>query len=124
MNIVLWVIAALLAVVFLAAGTSKLTKAPQDLVDSGMEWAGSWNPAAIKALGALQVLAAIGLIVPPLVGIAPILAAFAATGLALVMGGAVVIHVQRKEYPHIGINVVLLILAAVVAWGRFGPYAF
>ena len=38
--------------------------------------------------------------------------------------GAAVTHARRKEHQMIGVNVVLLILAIVVAWGRFGPYAF
>ena len=40
------------------------------------------------------------------------------------MIGAAVTHARRKEAPMIGANLVLLGLAAVVVWGRFGPYAF
>jgi len=48
----------------------------------------------------------------------------AATGLALVMLGAIVVHARRKEPQMIIANVVLLALAVFVAWGRFGPHAF
>jgi hypothetical protein len=48
----------------------------------------------------------------------------AAAGLVLLMLGAIVFHVRRREYPNIGLNAVLGILAAIVAWGRFGPYHF
>jgi hypothetical protein len=34
------------------------------------------------------------------------------------------VHVRRGEYPGIAVNIVLLVMAAFVAWGRFGPYAF
>ncbi|GHH80606.1 hypothetical protein GCM10017771_00360 [Streptomyces capitiformicae] len=56
--------------------------------------------------------------------IAPIFVPLAATGLVLIMIGAVIFHARRKENQAILISVVLLALAAVVAWGRFGPYAF
>jgi hypothetical protein len=45
-------------------------------------------------------------------------------GVASLRAGAAVVHARRKETPLIAVNVVLLVLAAVVAWGRFGPYAF
>jgi hypothetical protein len=64
------------------------------------------------------------LIVPPLVHIAPILAPVAASGLVVTMIGAIVIHTRRREYPNVAINVLLAIMAAVIAWGRFRPYSF
>ena len=48
----------------------------------------------------------------------------AATGLAIVMILAAITHVRRREPSGIAVNAVLLVLAAFVAWGRFGPYAF
>ena len=61
---------------------------------------------------------------PPLVRIAPVLAAVAAGGLSVTMIGAIITHARRGEYPNVAINVVLAIMAATVAWGRFGPYSF
>ena len=78
----------------------------------------------MKPLGLAEVLAAIGLIVPPLVDIAPILTPIAASGLVLTMIGAIMTHARRREFPNVAVNVVLAIMAVVVAWGRFGPYAF
>ncbi len=124
MNIVLWIIAGILAVAFLAAGLMKLTQPKEKLAASGMGWTEQFPPGAIKAIGALEVAAAIGLILPALLDIAPILVPLAALGLVLMMIGAAITHARRKENPMIGVNVVLLILAAIVAWGRFGPYAF
>jgi hypothetical protein len=54
----------------------------------------------------------------------PVLVPLAATGLVLLMIGAAITHARRKEPQMIIGNAVLLILAAIVAWGRFGPYAF
>jgi uncharacterized membrane protein YphA (DoxX/SURF4 family) len=124
MNIVLWVIAGLLAAAFLAAGTMKLIQPKETLTASGMAWAEDFSPGMIKTIGALEVLGAIGLIVPAALDIAPVLVPLAAVGLVLVMVGAAIAHARRKENQMIVINVVLLALAAVVAWGRFGPYSF
>lgn len=124
MNIVLWIIAGVLAVLFLAAGMMKLTQPKEKLATSGLAWTEDFSSGMVKTIGALEVLAAIGLIVPPLVGVAPVLAPLAALGLVALMIGAIITHARRHESSAIVINVVLLALAAVVAWGRLGPYPF
>lgn len=124
MNVVLWIIAGLLAVAFLAAGAMKLAQPKERLAASGMGWVDNFSPGTIKAIGALEVLAAIGLVLPPLLDVAPVLAPIAALGLVLMMLGAAITHGRRGETPMVVVNVVLGVLAAVVAWGRFGPYSF
>ena len=124
MNIVLWIIAGVLAAAFLAAGVMKLVQPMEKLAASGMGWTESFSSGAVKTIGALELLAAVGLTLPALLHIAPILVPLAALGLVLIMIGAIVTHARRKENQMIGANVVLLILAAVVVWGRFGPYPF
>jgi uncharacterized membrane protein YphA (DoxX/SURF4 family) len=123
MNIVLWVLASVLAVAFLAAGSPKLIQ-PKEKLTTYMKWAEPLPVGAVKTLGALEVLAAAGLILPPATGIAPVLAPLAAVGLVIVMAGAIVIHAPKREWVNVGVNALLLILAVVVAWGRFGPYHF
>ena len=123
MNVVLWIIAGLLAVAFLGAGAMKLTQSKEKLAASGnMGWVEDFSPGTIKLIGALEVLAAIGLILPAALDIAPVFVPLAAAGLVVVMIGAIVVHVRRKE-PVIP-QALLLVLAAVVVWGRFGPYSF
>ncbi|AGL18323.1 DoxX family protein [Actinoplanes sp. N902-109] len=124
MNVVLWIVAALLAVAFLGAGSMKLLRSREQLKSSGMGWVDDFSPAAVKAIGALEVLGAIGLVLPALLDIAPILVPLAATGLALAMIGAVVVHARRHEMNTAAPSVVLLVLSVFVAWGRFGPYSF
>ena len=124
MNLVLWIIAGVLAAVFLGAGLMKLTQPREKLAASGLGWAEDFPPNVVKLIGALEVLAAIGLILPAVLGILPVLVPLAALGLVLMMIGAAVTHARRKELPAIAVNVVLLVLAAVVAWGRFGPHSF
>jgi uncharacterized membrane protein YphA (DoxX/SURF4 family) len=123
-NVFLWVAASLLAGAFLAAGAMKLLQPKEKLAASGMGWTEDWSALSIKLIGAVEILAAFGLILPALTGIAPILVPLAALGLVITMIGAVIVHARRKENQALAPNLVLLILAAVVAWGRFGPYAF
>jgi len=123
MNIALWVIAGLLAAVFLLAGITKLTQ-PKEKLATRMTWTKDHSEGRVKTLGALEVLAAIGLILPAALNIVPVLVPLAALGLVVVMIGAVFTHARRNEYQAIGANVVILLLAAVVVWGRFGPYSF
>ena len=123
MNITLWIIAGVLAAAFLAAGAMKLAQPKEKLAASGMGWTDDVSPGMIKTIGLLEVLAAVGLILPAAVGVLPVLVPLAAIGLMAIMAGAAVTHARRKEAPMIAANLVLLVLAAVVAWGRLGPYA-
>jgi uncharacterized membrane protein YphA (DoxX/SURF4 family) len=122
MNMVLWIIAGLLAAAFAASGAMKLAPSKGEPAASGMTE--DFSPGVIKMIGALEVLAAVGLILPAALDIAPAFVPLAATGLVLLMIGAMVTHTRHKEYQIIGVNVILLLLAAAVAWGRFGPYSF
>lgn len=123
MNAALWIAAGVLAVVFLAAGLTKLVRDKADLVER-MSWVQDASAGQVRAVGAVEVLGAIGVVLPALVGPWPWLVPWAATGLALVMVGAAVVNVRHHEASHIVVNAVLLVLALFVAWGRFGPYAF
>jgi len=123
MNVVLWILAGLLAAVFLGAGLTKLTQ-PKEKLAATMGWVEDFSPGTVKLIGALEVLAAIGLILPAALDIVPVLVPLAAVGLVALMIGAAVTHARRREVPLIAVNLVLLALAAVVVWGRFGPYSF
>jgi len=123
MNIALWIVAGLLAVAFVGAGVTKLTQPKKKLAER-MAWVEDFSPGTVKLIGGLEVLAGIGLILPALTGIAPVLVPLAATGLAVIMALAVITHVRRHEPQVIVFNLVLLALAVFVAWGRFGPYSF
>jgi uncharacterized membrane protein YphA (DoxX/SURF4 family) len=123
MNVVLWIIAGVLAAAFLGAGLTKLVQ-PKEKLATTMGWVEDFSPGAIKLIGALEVLAAIGLVVPAALDVLPVLVPLAAIGLIALMVGAVITHGRRKESPMIAVNLVLLVLAAVVVWGRFGPYPF
>lgn len=123
MNIALWIAAGLLAFAFTGAGLLKLLTPKDQLVAKGQAWAQDFPPAAVKAIGALEVLGAVGLVLPAALGIATVLTPLAAAGLAVLMLGAAATHTRRKEFPALAPNLVLIALAVFVAVGRFGAYA-
>jgi hypothetical protein len=124
MNITLWIIAGLLAVASLASGAKKLTRPIEELSASGWGWVDDFGGGAVRAIGALEVLAAVGLILPAALGIVPVVVPLAAVGLGLLMVGAIITHLRRHEARPIVVNLVVLTLAAFVAWGRFDPPSF
>lgn len=123
MNVFLWILQGLLAGMFFMVGAMKVTQ-PREKLQAQQDWVSDFSDGSVRVIGSLEILAALGLVVPPLVDIAPILTPIAATGLGLLMIGAVTTHRRRGEFPRIALNVVVLVVAAVVAWGRFGPEAF
>ncbi len=125
MNTVLWIIAGLLAAVFLVAGSTKLLIPREKLARApGGGWVLSFSAGFVKVLGAVEILGAAGLILPALAGIAPVLAPLAATGLATIMAGAVTVTYRRQEFKHVLLDLTYLGLAAFVAFCRFGPWSF
>jgi hypothetical protein len=113
-----------LALVFAVAGSVKLIRPRDQLAQTLGGWVHDFPAPLLKPLGLAELLGAVGLIVPPLVRIAPTLTPVATSGLLLTMIGAILTHARRREYPNVAINVLLAITAGVIAWGRFGPYAF
>jgi hypothetical protein len=126
MNIALWIIAGLLAAVFLIAGANKLLIPQEKLAKApGGGWVLDFSAGFVKALGAVEILGAVGLILPTLLDIAPVLVPLAALGLALIMTGAVITRIRRHEFKFMVADLAYLALAGFVAWGRFfGPESF
>ena len=118
MNIALWIVQALLALAFLMSGGMKLMRSKEELAPM-MGWVEDVSPNTIRLIGLLEVLGAIGLILPALTGILPWLTPLAAVGLVLIMVGAIVTHLRRDETIMIMPPVILLVLSAFVAYGQF-----
>lgn len=113
----LWVSIAL-AAVYLPAGLLKIVVPKDRLVsNSQFGWAAAVSESTVKAIGGAEILGALGVIAPRLTGIAPVIGVAAAWGLAAVQIGAIVVHVRRREFATLPINIVLLVLAIVLAAG-------
>lgn len=115
MLIAYWIVAGILALLYVISGGQKIVRSRAQL-EPMMAWAPTFPAWTVKAIGIVEVLGAIGLIVPPLAGILSALAIAAAIGLALVQLVAIGLHVARGELKVLGFNVFLLALAAVTIW--------
>jgi hypothetical protein len=115
MEIAYWIIAAILAAMYLFSGGKKAVQS-QEALRPMMGWVDTFPMPLVRSIGVVEILGAIGLILPPLTGIAPWLAVAAAIGFVLVQIGATVLHLSRGESKVIGLNIVLLLAAAAAAW--------
>jgi hypothetical protein len=125
MNLALWIAQGFLAVLFLVGSSTKLFVPKEKMAGMGAtsRWVEDFSPGTLKAIGALELLAAAGLILPAVLDIAPVLVPLAATGAALLFAGAAIMRLRRHEVYFVG-DLVYLAVAAFVAWGRFGPEPF
>lgn len=123
MNIVLWIVQVFLAVVFLGSGIAK-TSQPPDKLAPRMPWVPHAPIAFVRFLGACELLAGIGLILPALTKIMPWLTIAAAAGLIVVMVCAIVVNTRLGEQKTIRVNVIFLALAVLVVVGRIALEPF
>jgi DoxX-like family len=125
MNIVLWIAAGLLALVALVAGSTK-TFIPKEKLEhhDGAAWTRGVSPGFVKTLGVLELLAAIGLILPAVVDVAPVMVPVTAVCWVALMIGAMITHARLSQFKLVMVNSVYLALAVFIAVGRFGPESF
>ncbi|MDG4856729.1 DoxX family protein [Streptomyces sp. T-3] len=126
MNTALWIVAGLLAAAYLFGGGGKLLLARERIaaVGASSRWVEDFSSGGVKAIGAVEVLAAVGLILPAALDIAPILVPMAALGLMILMVGAAATRIRRNELKFMAVDLIYVALAGFVAWGRFGPESF
>jgi uncharacterized membrane protein len=126
METAVWIVAGVLAALYLTAGILKTTQ-PLDKLAGPMPWTTSLTLTQVRLVGVAELLGATGLVLPKLLdtvdarsGVEGTLTALAATGLALIQVGAVGLHLKRGEPNVLALNIVLFAAAAFVAAGRFG----
>jgi putative oxidoreductase len=117
MNLALWVVQGLLALAYLAAGIMKVSQ-PVESIGKRIDWVNAVSPGTVRFIGAAEFLGALGLILPLATGILSWLTVVAAAGLVIVQVAAVIFHLQRGEAKQVPMNLVLLILALAVVYGR------
>ena len=122
MNTALWIVRGLLAALFLFAGGTKLVLSLEVLNEMSKQ-----TPLPglfLRFLGVAEVLGAIGLILPGLLRIRPVLTPLAAVGLVIIMIGATALTLAGGDVAPALIPLVVGLLSAFVAYGRWrlAPY--
>ncbi len=115
MVVAYWIVAGLLALFYLYAGGKKVAQSKEQLAPM-MAWVDTVPMPVVRMIGAVEILGASGLILPPATGIVPVLAIVAAVGFAVLQILATGLHLSRSEAKVTGLNLALIILAAVAAW--------
>jgi DoxX-like family len=125
MDTTLWIAAGLLALVALTGGLTKTFIAKEKLQQhEGAAWTRGVSPAFVKTLGVLELLAAVGLILPVLVDVAPVMVPVTAVCWVALMIGAMITHGRLGQYKLVALNAVYLGLAVFIAVGLFGSESF
>jgi hypothetical protein len=125
MNVTLWTITGLLAAIALVGGISKTFVPKQKLASvPGGGWTNDHAAGFVRTLGVLELLAAVGLILPAVLDVAPVLVPVTAVSWVLLMIGAMATHLRRGEQRFALLNLIYLALAVFVAVARFGPESF
>ena len=119
MNIVLWIIQVLLALLFLFSGGMKLVISPEVLQSMGSPNQIVLPGLFLRFIGVCEVLGGLGLILPGLLRIRPGLTPLAAAGLVIIMIGATVLSFAADGMAAAIVPFVTGILAAFVAYGRW-----
>ncbi|PRY39652.1 DoxX family protein [Umezawaea tangerina] len=114
MDIAYWIVAGLLALFYAYAGGVKIVRS-RDGLRPMMAWVDRMPLPAVRAIGVLELLGAVGLVLPPLTGVAPWLALAAAIGFVLLQLGAIPVHLTSGD-RQIALNATLVVVAAVTAW--------
>lgn len=118
LHISLWIVQVLIGGAFVMAGVTKSFQ-PMEALAAQMPWTVQFGAGMTRFIGISELLGGIGMILPALTRIRPVLTPVAGAALAFVMVLAAGYHAMQGEFAAIGVNAVLGGLAAFVAWGRF-----
>jgi uncharacterized membrane protein YphA (DoxX/SURF4 family) len=117
MNASLWTLQVLLAVVFAASGAAKISRSKDRLMASGQTGVAPFPLPVIRVTAFCELLGAIGIVVPRVVGIATFLTPAAAVGFAIVMVGAIGSHAYLREPRNVALTTLIFVAAVTVAIG-------
>lgn len=117
MHYLLWIAQLAVAGVFIWAAAMKLLL-PIEKLAAMFPWTGQVPPALVRIIGIIDLLGALGLILPALLRIKPHLTVTTAIGIIALMVCASIFHILRGEATVIGLNIFFVFLAAFITWGR------
>jgi putative oxidoreductase len=117
LSVALWIVQLLLAAAYASAGVMKTTM-PIGALAQNLPWTGDVPPALVRFIGTSELAASIGLVLPALTRVKPMLTPLAAAALVVVMVLASIFDITRGELSALPITVTLGALGAFVAWGR------
>lgn len=119
MNTLLWILQGFLAIVFIYSGIMKTTQQREKLVNIGQTGVANLSYPMIRFIGLAEIAGAIGVIIPRLTGMLPMLTPLAAACFAIIMVMAIPIHYKRGEYKSVTLNIVLLLTSLFVTYMRY-----
>ena len=117
LRVSLWIVQALLAVMFVGTGVWKLVT-PIPTLAAKMPWMGQVSLGFLQLTALFDLLGGLGLMLPALTRIKPTLVPLAALGCAALQVCAIVFHLSRGEGANTPFNFVLVLLSLFVFWGR------
>ncbi len=118
MNTTLWIVQGIGAAMFIMAGIMK-SFSPMEKLNTSVPWSKDFSAGTVRFVGLSELLGGIGLMLPMLTGIVPILTPIAAAALAFIMICAAIYHARKNEMKAIGMNFILFAITAFIAYGRF-----
>jgi len=118
MNTILWILQSFIAAIFLYSGVQKTIYTEQKLVARGQTGVEGLQPGLIRFIGVSEILGTIGIILPLLLHILPVLTVISAIGFAVIMVPAAIIHYKRHEPKNVFTNCVLFVICAFIVYGR------
>lgn len=118
LRVALWITQALLAVAFGLAGAMKISQ-PIPALTASLGWPGALPSALVRFIGTSELAAAVGLVLPGLIRVRPVLTPIAALGIVVIMVLATGFHLIRAEFHALPITGIFASLALFVAWGRW-----
>jgi len=118
LNITLWAAQIILAGMFLMAGFMKSTTSIEQL-SASLPWTKEVPAWLVRFIGVSELLGALGLLLPSILSIKPVLTPVAAIGIIAIMLLASIFHISKGEFPEVGFTLILTLVAAFVVWGRF-----
>jgi len=112
-NIAVWIVTGIVALILGGAGASKLARSKEKILENpNMGWANDFSQRAIKLIGLAEVAGALGLVLPWALDVLPVLTPIAGYSLAALMTGAAIVHARRREYA--GLPFVLLLIGGAL----------